>query len=70
VSLLNRSSSVASLFFIPVIFVVFTFVNPLDPVPRAADGPRFIQSRHSAEMISTTLVRFFAPRCRRSVILT
>src|SRR5215204_5391008 len=64
------SSSVASFFLVYMFFVVFTFVNVLDPIPRAADGPRLIQACHSAEVILTTLGRFLAPRRGRSVIST
>jgi hypothetical protein len=68
-------SSVAS-FFLTVLFVALTKLffarkkngGELDPIRRAADGPRRIQISHSREMISTTLVRLLRPRCGRSVI--
>lgn len=61
----QRFSWKASFFLKSVIFVVLAF---LDPVGCAGDGARLIEARHSAELIWTTLVRFLAPRCGRSVV--
>jgi hypothetical protein len=51
-----------------MIFVVLTIFTGLDPMKRAADGPRVTQASHSREQMRTRLVRFFSPRLGRSVI--
>ena len=51
----------ASFFLRSMIFVVLTIFNGLDPMRRAADGPRVNQVRHSWELILTA-----ARACGRS----
>lgn len=51
-----------------MVLTILVVVSNLDPIPRAAEGPRLIQASHSVEMTVTTLVRCFAPRCGRSLI--
>jgi hypothetical protein len=60
----------ASFFFKSLIFVVLTIFDGLDPMRRAADGPRVDQVRHSCELILTIFVRLLQPRLGRSVIVT
>src|SRR4051812_27030348 len=63
-----RCNSLLSLFLLKsMLFVVLTIFAGLDPMRRAADGPRLIQVSHSGEMISTILGRFLRPRTGRSV---
>jgi hypothetical protein len=50
-----------------MIFMVLAIFTGLDPMKRAADGPRFTQASHSREQMRTMLVRFFSPRLGRSV---
>ena len=59
----------ASFFLRSLIFVVLTIFNGLDPMGRAADGPRVDQVRHSWELILTMFVRLWQPRLGLSVIV-
>jgi hypothetical protein len=52
-----------------MIFVGLTIFTGLDPMRRAADGPRINQVRHSSELIRTTFVKLLHPRLGRSVIV-
>jgi hypothetical protein len=53
-----------------LIFVVLTIFDGLDPMRRAADGPRVDQVSHSWELILTIFVRLLQPGRGRSVIVT
>jgi hypothetical protein len=44
-----------------LLFVVLTKFTVLDPIKRAADGPRLIQVDHSGEMISTMFGKLLRP---------
>ena len=59
----------ASCFLKSMILVVLTIFTGLDPMKRAADGPRVTQASHSREQMRTRLVRFFSLRLGRSVIV-
>jgi hypothetical protein len=52
-----------------MIFVVLTIFTTLDPMRRAADGPRDNQTSHSRELTRTTLVRLLRPGTGRSVMV-
>jgi len=52
-----------------MIFVVLAVFTGLDPMRRAADGPRVNHVRHSRELIRTMFVRLLQPRLGRSVIV-
>jgi hypothetical protein len=52
-----------------MIFVVLAIFTDLDPIKRAADGPRRNQVSHSGELMRTRLVRLLQPRLGRSMMV-
>src|SRR5260370_2111406 len=62
-------SSPSPFFLKSMLFVVLTIFTELDPMRRAADGPRLIHAAHSLQAISTRFGRLLRPSTGRSVIL-